>query len=191
MSDREEVLHKLLDGELGADALAEDAILAKLAERIYGEDFLENMGLSRGESKRALVDTLGEEEETDLLIEVIPSPQLPPPPLEPFEHPTSKPFSDLESDSGRFLLYSGSSILLLTILNLLGAFSFLGSSCVGSGCPSAGHTKLNWLSIHKLSSGWGWSPPISEGIIGIPDVILLVLGLLLVIRWLLVRFSTS
>ena len=46
MSDNLEKLERLLDGELGPEILEEDPVLAKLAERIYGDDFLENMGLS-------------------------------------------------------------------------------------------------------------------------------------------------
>ena len=66
MSDQLETLQKLLDGELGAEILEKDPVLAKLAERIYGEDFLETMGLSRGESKRALSESLSDDLDDDL-----------------------------------------------------------------------------------------------------------------------------
>jgi hypothetical protein len=175
MSDNSEKLKKLLDGELGPEALEEDPILAKLAERIYGEEFLEKMGLSRGESKRALSETLSDDDENDLLIEVIPPFESD---IEPFEAPTSSPTKSETSGMSKSGLVIGSTILIAGIANLFGLLSFLGNDCTGGGCPTDGHTRMNWVSLGHLENGWGWSPPVLEGSIGIPDITVLGIGII-------------
>ncbi len=42
----------LLDGKLSAEEIADDPVLASLAERIYGSDFLKDVGISRGSTVR-------------------------------------------------------------------------------------------------------------------------------------------
>lgn len=175
MSDNSEKLKKLLDGELGPDALGEDPILAKLAERIYGEEFLEKMGLSRGESKRALSESLSDEDENDLLIEVIPPFE---PDIEPFEPPTTTPVKSETTGISKAGLGLGSLILTAGVANLFGLLSFLGNDCTGGGCPSDGHTRINWASLGHLENGWGWSPPALEGIIGVPDMAVVGIGII-------------
>ena len=174
MSANSEKLKQLLDGELGPEALEEDPILAKLAERIYGEDFLEKMGLSRGESKRALSESLSDDEESDLLIEVIPSFDND---IEPFEPPTLAPEIIESSGMSKAGLGIGSIFLITGFANLLGLLSFLGNNCTGGGCPTDGHTRLNWVSLGHLDNGWGWSPPAFDGSIGIPDIAILGIGI--------------
>jgi hypothetical protein len=169
----------LLDGQLGPEILEKDPILAKLAERIYGEDFLETMGLSRGESKRALSETLSDDLEDDMLIEIIPTLDMD---LEPFDPPTL-PEPTIKKSSHKSLLLMGGGLLLMCILNLLGLLSFLGSSCSGGGCPANGNNKINWASIGNLDTGWGWSPSLLEGVIGIPDIILLIASVIILGYW--------
>jgi hypothetical protein len=178
MSDNSEKLKKLLDGELGPEALEEDPILAKLAERIYGEEFLENMGLSRGESKRALSETLSDDDGDDLLIEIIPPFESD---IEPFEAPTSSPIKSETSETSGMSksgLVIGLTILVAGLSNLFGLLSFLGNDCTGGGCPTDGHTRINWASIGHLETGWGWSPPVLDGCIGIPDITVLGIGII-------------
>ena len=79
MSDGSNRLKELLDGKLSAQEIAEDPVLASLAERIYGADFIEQIGISRGETKRALVDQFSEIDGDDLLIEDVPDLSLPMP----------------------------------------------------------------------------------------------------------------
>ena len=183
MSDQFEKLEQLLDGHLGPDILEKDPILAKLAERIYGEDFLEGMGLSRGESKRALSESLSDDLDDDILIEVIPGIDSD---VEPFEPPTMPDFP-IESSGGKSLLFMGSGVLLFTVLNLLGLLSFLGGSCSGGGCPANGNNKINWASIGNLDTGWGWSPTLLDGVIGIPDIFLLIVSVIILGYWYLKR----
>ncbi len=66
MGDDEGRLKELLDGNLSAEDLESDPMLTKLAERIYGEDFIEAMGLSRGDAQRALSESLSDDDEEDL-----------------------------------------------------------------------------------------------------------------------------
>ncbi|MDP7042605.1 MAG: hypothetical protein QF807_01125 [Candidatus Thalassarchaeaceae archaeon] len=179
ISDQSEKLEMLLDGQLGPEILEKDPILAKLAERIYGEDFLETMGLSRGESKRALSETLSDDLEDDMLIEIIPTLDMD---LEPFDPPTL-PEPTIKKSSHKSLLLMGGGLLLMCILNLLGLLSFLGSSCSGGGCPANGNNKINWASIGNLDTGWGWSPSLLEGVIGIPDIILLIASVIILGYW--------
>ena len=175
MSDNSEKLKKLLDGELGPDVLEEDPILAKLAERIYGEDFLENMGLSRGESKRALSESLSDDDENDLLIEVIPSFDSD---IEPFDAPTLAPLIPESGAMSKAGLGIGSIFLIAGVANMLGLLSFLGNNCTGGGCPTDGHTRMNWVSLGHLDNGWGWSPPALDGSMGIPDIAVLGIGII-------------
>ena len=60
MSDGSNRLKELLDGKLSPQEIADDPMLASLAERIYGADFIEHIGISRGETKRALADQFTE-----------------------------------------------------------------------------------------------------------------------------------
>ncbi len=175
MGDNSEELKKLLDGELSPDALEEDPILAKLAERIYGEEFLEKMGLSRGESKRALSESLSDDDGDDLLIEVIPPFESE---IEPFEAPTSLPSRPEKTGLSKLGLGIGFTILTAGVANLFGLLSFLGKGCTGGGCPVDGHTRMNWASLGQLSDGWGWSQPVLEGSIGIPDLGVIGIGII-------------
>lgn len=174
MSDDSDRLKQLLDGDLAAEILENDPILAKLAERIYGEDFLEKMGLSRGESKRALSESLTDEDE-ELMIEVIPSDDSPLD-LEPFAPPTAIVEVVQVPSKSKFKLVISMALSLLGTINLFGGLSFLGNSCTGGGCPSDGQTRLNWASLGNLDTGWGWSPSILEGSLGIPDIVILIVG---------------
>ena len=68
MSDGSNRLKELLDGKLSAQEIAEDPVLASLAERIYGADFIEQIGISRGETKRALVEQFSEIDGDDAIV---------------------------------------------------------------------------------------------------------------------------
>ena len=79
MSEDDSRLKELLDGKLSAQEIADDPVLASLAERIYGADFIEHIGISRGETKRALAEQFTEIDGDDLLIEEMPEIALPMP----------------------------------------------------------------------------------------------------------------
>ena len=69
MSEDDSRLKELLDGKLSPQQIADDPVLASLAERIYGSDFLDNVGISRGDTKRALAEQFSEIDGEDLLID--------------------------------------------------------------------------------------------------------------------------
>ena len=60
--------------------------------------------------------------------------------------------------------------LLAVIANMFGYLhSLVGSMCTNA-CANEGHTKMNLLEIYQLDSINGWSLPVTEGVIGIPDI---------------------
>ena len=177
MSDGSNRLKELLDGKLSAQEIAEDPVLASLAERIYGADFIEQIGISRGETKRALVDQFSEIDGDDLLIEDVPDLSLPMP-----EDMPENPIYDIDDDDvfdgkpllAKLQMVGGSVGIIGSLANLLYGFgNFMG------GCTEARHAscritermKLNWLDFHRTDSFDAWS---EVGSFGIPDGILIV-----------------
>ena len=175
MSDIQERLQKLLDGELDAAEVAEDPALASLADRLYGikikpvqpkklRDFDENVA-----SPSAPLPA------TDMMIEVIgdmalempplPTPELPLPSL----IPSSKDGSEKKSFGA--ISYASMLGLLAIIANMFGYLHTLVGSMCTNACSNEGHTKMNLLDIHRLDSINGWSLPVTEGVIGIPDIV--------------------
>ena len=77
--------------------------------------------------------------------------------------------------------------LFVVIMNIFGLFSYvLGGLCKSDTlCPSDGYTRINWLSIHKIDSGWGWSQSMLDMSIGIPDIAALIVGI--IVFWYLGR----
>ena len=51
--------------------------------------------------------------------------------------------------------------------------TLVGSMCTNA-CSNEGHTKMNLLEIYRLDSINGWSLPVTEGVVGIPDVVAVV-----------------
>ncbi len=175
MSEGDNRLKELLDGKLSPQEIADDPVLASLAERIYGADFINQIGLSRGETKRALADQFSEIDGEDLLIEEIPLDGLPLPEDMPPNPSYEVEFDDVSS--GSFLppipMIGGILGILAVIVNLFYGFgNFLG------GCTEAMHTtcrieprmKLNWLDFHRTDSFDAWS---EVGAFGIPDGVMI------------------
>ena len=179
MSDDDSRLKELLDGKLSAQEIADDPVLASLAERIYGADFLDNVGISRGETKRALVEQFSEIEGDDLLIVDLPEGGLPLP--MPEDMPPN-PSYDLDDEhsvgrtiSQKLRLISGSLGIIAVLVNLFYGFGNFLSGCdaaIHSTCTSS--MKLNWIDFFRMDEHIAWSP---TGEIGIPDVLLIVLCL--------------
>ena len=184
MSDIQERLQKLLDGELDAAEVAEDPALASLADRLYGIKItpvqpkkLRDFGDEAAAPSAPLPAT-------DMMIEVIgdvalehppaPNPDLPP--LAPMPAvPNSK-----ESKSFGTMSYLSILALLAVIANLFGFLHTLVGSLCTNACANEGHTKMNLLDVYRLDSLNGWSLPITEGVVGIPDVVA-ILGLLVMV----------
>jgi len=181
MSDIQERLQKLLDGELDAAEVAEDPALASLADRLYGIKITPVQPKKLRDFSEAAASPSAPLPATDMMIEVIgdvalehpPAPNADLPPLAPIPAaPNSK-----ETKSFGMMSYLSILGLLAVTANLFGYLhTFVGSLCTNA-CANEGHTKMNLLEIYRLDSLNGWSLPITEGVIGIPDVVA-ILGLL-------------
>ena len=180
MADDDNRLKELLDGNLSPEEIADDPVLASLAERIYGTDFLDRVGITRGETKRALVEQFSEIDGDDLLIDVMPDDgaMLPMPedmPPNPSLDLDAEVYADGRSMKHKLFLMSGLSGLIAILVNLFYGFGNILSGCaaeVHSTCSTS--MKLNWAEFHRMDEHIAWSP---TGSIGIPDVILVLICL--------------
>ena len=178
MSDIQERLQKLLDGELDAAEVAEDPALASLADRLYG------IKIQPGQPKK-LRDFEGQATApsaplpaTDMMIEVIGDVALEHPPAPSAELPPISPMpiaGDSENKKSFGLMSYASLLGLLTVLaNMFGYLHTLVGSMCTNACSNEGHTKMNLLEIYRLDSINGWSLPVTEGVVGIPDAVAVV-----------------
>ena len=177
-------LRRLLDGDVDHGDLAVNPMLASIAERAYGIS-VKPMEMSKPSQLSESTDEAGvpapsSANPLDLMVEVVEGgpaqiPQLGSglPPLAPMPARKSK-------------LFSGGLITLLAlqITNIFGLFGMLfGDICnepIGSAgtCPADGATKIVLLSIGQINTGWGWSEPIQNGVVGIPDIVAIVVLML-------------
>lgn len=176
MSVEGDRLRKLLDGELSPEELEQDPMLASLAERVYGEDFLDEMGVSRGDSKRALTEALQDEDDLEDLMIELPDDDLPE--FDPPTHPDSSP-GEGRGSKGLAGIIVGVLGLVLVVINL-----FYGLGNIIGGCSASIHTsctqnmKLNLLEFHRTADHIAWSP---TGVMGIPDIVGLSLMVTLIV----------
>jgi len=182
MSDIQERLQKLLDGELDAAEVAEDPALASLADRLYGIKITPVQPKKLRDFGEQAAAPSAPLPATDMMIEVIgdvalehppaPNPELPP--LTPIPAvPDSK-----QGKSFGMMSYLSILTLLAVVANLFGYLHTLVGSMCTNACANEGHSKMNLLELHRLDSLNGWSLPVTEGAIGIPDVVA-ILGLLI------------
>ena len=191
MSDAKDRLKKLLDGDLEASDIAEDASLVSLADRLYGikianvkpvkaRDFDEKSNSVLPDGEQQFGQT------SNLMVEVIGPSALPVPELPHLEMP------ELPNAKRRFSLLSIISFtgLVFVTLNLLGLFSSLfESACDLNTCRSDGQTRINLLDFYKFGESDGWSYSLltenmtgvggTSGGIGIPDIVAIVSLLLI------------
>ena len=191
MSDAKDRLKKLLDGDLEASDIAEDASLVSLADRLYGikianvkpvkaRDFDEKSNSLLPDGEQQFGQT------SNLMVEVIGPSALPVPELPHLEMP------ELPNAKRRFSLLSIISFtgLVFVTLNLLGSFSSLfESACDLNTCRSDGQTRINLLDFYKFGESDGWSYSLltenmtgiggTSGGIGIPDIVAIVSLLLI------------
>lgn len=184
MGENDSRLKELLDGKLSAEEIADDPVLASLAERIYGSDFLEQVGISRGSTKRALAEQFTEIDGDDLLIDVIPE-NGPPLPMPEDMPPVPTNVLEDEEEGGRSLigklqLLTGGIGLAAITTNLFYGFGNFLKTCGASVHSTCGENlKLNWLEFHRMSEHIAWSP---VGEIGIPDMGLAAFCLILIAK---------
>lgn len=175
MNDIQERLQKLLDGELDAVEVAEDPALASLADRLYGikikpvqpkklRDFEETTALPSAPLPA-----------TDMMIEVIGDVALDIPPAPAANLPLPSPLPEAKDSATKksfgAVSYVSMLALFAVVMNMFGYLhSLVGSMCTNA-CANEGHTKINLLDIYRLDSINGWSLPVTEGVIGIPDIV--------------------
>ena len=178
MSDIQERLQKLLDGELDAAEVAEDPALASLADRLYGIKIQSVQPKKLRDFEDQATAPSAPLPATDMMIEVIGDVALEHPPAPAAELPPIAPMpiaGDLKNKKSFGLMSYASLIGLLAVLaNMFGYLHTLVGSMCTNACSNEGHTKMNLLEIHQLDSINGWSLPVTEGVVGIPDVVALV-----------------
>ena len=186
MSDARDRLKKLLDGNLEAADIAEDASLVSLADRLYGIKIANvkpvkarDMGNQPAEESNQDAQQFGQT--SNMMVEVIESATLPMPELNHLAMP------DLPKPNRKFSIFSYLSMggIILALLNLFGLFSsLLEGTCEIPGCRSEGQTRINLMDVYKIGESDGWSYSVlTEGMsgvggttggIGIPDIIAII-----------------
>lgn len=178
MSDIQERLQKLLDGELDAAEVAEDPALASLADRLYGIKIQPVQPKKLRDFEDQTTAPSAPLPATDMMIEVIGDVALEHPPAPSAELPpiSPMPIAGDSKNKKSFGLMSYASLLgILTVLaNMFGYLHTLVGSMCTNACSNEGHTKMNLLEIYRLDSINGWSLPVTEGVVGIPDVVAVV-----------------
>lgn len=176
MSNAHDRLRKLLDGDLSPEELKSDPMLASLAERVYGEDFLDEMGVSRGDSKRALAEALQEEDDLEDLMIELPDDDLPE--FDPPTHPDSSA-GEVRRSKGLAGIIVGGLGLTLVVINILYGFGNIIGGCAASihvSCTE--NMKLNLLEFHRTADHIAWGP---TGGMGIPDILATILMVTLIV----------
>lgn len=175
MTSIEDRLQQLLDGELDAADLAEDPTLASLADRLYGikiqpvapkklRDFDEPALPSAPlPSTNMMIEVIG-----DVALEHPPAPS---PEIQLSGAPIPMPAIARKGKSFGAMSYLSIVGLSFVVANLFGLFSTLVGSACTKACSDEGNTKMNLMELYNLNSIDGWSQPLTEGIIGIPDIV--------------------
>jgi len=176
LSEQDDKLQRLLDGEIDEAEIAADPTLASLAERIFGLT-IEPITPTKPSQSTGL--PLLEQTATHFnpMIEVVPG--ITAPPLPSFSAKTELDDSNALGLGGK-LAIAGGVLFLVSILNLFGFFGLiLGSLCSEGICPDAGATRINWLSFYQITTGWGWGEPFPS--MGIPDYAAILGSLVMII----------
>ena len=175
MSDIQDRLQKLLDGELDAAEVAEDPALASLADRLYGIKIQPVQPKKLRDFEDQATAPSAPLPATDMMIEVIGDVALEHPPAPAAELPPISPMPILgdSKNNKSFGLMSYASLIgvLVVLANMFGYLHTLVGSMCTNACSNEGHTKINLLEIYRLDSINGWSLPVTEGVVGIPDVV--------------------
>ena len=177
MSDIQERLQRLLDGELDAAEVAEDPALASLADRLYGIKIKPVQPKKLRDFEDPVVPS-APLPATDMMIEVIGDVALEHPPAPAAGLPPIAPIPTEPVSNGKksFGLMSYLSILGLigVVINMFGFLHTLVGSMCTNACANEGHTKMNLMELYRLDSINGWSLPVTEGVVGIPDIVAII-----------------
>ncbi len=178
MSEGDSNLQKLLDGEFDAEQIASDPVLSSLAERIYGvtiEPITPTKGSqSSGEMTSVITEVAPP---TSLLVEVVEGQASPSANMDTGMPALPPVIGQQSSKKKSGLLFKLSGLgFLVGALNMGGVLGMaFGSVCKPVAgynvCPGEGANRINWLDIHNITNGQGWSEVYP---FGIPDYALIV-----------------
>ena len=175
MTSIQDRLQQLLDGELDAAELAEDPTLASLADRLYGIKIQPVQPKKMRDFDDPVLPS-APLPSTDMMIEVIGDVALEHLPAPTIGIPSSSeqmPLPQIPTKGKSFGMLSYLSItgLVFVVANMFGAFSKLVGSACTVACSEEGNTKMNLMEIYRLNSIDGWSKPVTEAVVGIPDIV--------------------
>jgi hypothetical protein len=177
LSDHDDKLQRLLDGEIDEAEIASDPTLSSLAERIFGLTIEPITPTKPSQSTGLPPLEQSTEPALNPMIEVVPG--IAPPTL-PTITTKIETGDGMKSSSGGKLMIAGGILLVVSLLNLFGVFGLLlGGICSGSICPDAGATRINWLSFYQITNGYGWGEPFPT--MGIPDYAAILGSLVLIL----------
>ena len=174
MTSIQERLQQLLDGDLDPADIADDPTLVSLADRIYGIKIAPVQPVKARDFPAGGSENITEvAPPTHMLVEVI-EPAAPPlQPIPTLENGALPPVPELPTTSSSPLRWAFTGAFIVSVLNLFGVFGMLfGGVCESDTlCPVDGYTRINWLSVHEINSGHGWSLTVLDGSYGIPDIV--------------------
>ncbi|MDE0857618.1 MAG: hypothetical protein OSA38_03525 [Candidatus Poseidoniaceae archaeon] len=185
MKSSRDRLQQLLDGDLSPEDIADDPALVSLADRLYGIKITPARPVKARDMTDAPVGVITEvAPPTDMLIEVIGDLAPAAPLIDPLALPPLLSAPPSKRHPGVYVAGLG---LLVVISNLFGLLSgLLGGNCLeGDLCPTTGSTRINWMDVQNLDTGYGWSLPLQDGGYGLPDivaVVVLTLALIMLLR---------
>ncbi len=176
MTDQDDKLQRLLDGQIDEAEIATDPVLASLAERIFGL-MIEPITPTKPSRSTGLppAEMAAENpQHVSAMVEVIPGAEPAPlPELPMIPTPVAEP-----EKKGKKLLLFGLLSTLVSAGNIFGLFGFLNSQCTAAKCTEEA-TRINWIDIHNIGNEMGWSMPFPE--MGIPDYVALVSSILVLL----------
>ena len=175
MTSIQDRLQQLLDGELDAADLAEDPTLASLADRLYGIKIQPIAPKKLRDFDEPALPS-APLPSTNMMIEVIGDVALEHPPAPSPEIPMNAAPIPMPAIAGKGKSFGAMSYLsifglVFVVANLFGVFSTLVGSACTKACSDEGNTKMNLMELYNLNSIDGWSQPVTELVIGIPDVV--------------------
>jgi len=173
-----ERLRRLLDGDIDAGQLANDGVLASIADRVYGIKVDPAIRPTKPRDALAIAQAAPESPEpaASMLVEVIPggapaapaAPMLDAPlPIDPSPLPPVVKPEPASSGRGSGGLMLGLLGLALVLVNMYWGLGNIVNTCSGHvSCLSS--LKLNWLEVYRTSDHIAWGP---TGVWGIPDMV--------------------
>ncbi|MGY8754234.1 MAG: hypothetical protein ACKVIR_00945 [Candidatus Poseidoniales archaeon] len=164
MSEKSEMIKRLLDGDIDEAEIAASPVLSSLAERIFGLT-IEPITPSKPSHDTSLpaLNTTSPDGVMPM-IEVVPGAQ---PIVMQLPDLPAIPELNKHSKGGKGLKIIAMISFVVSFLNIFGLLGFLTSLCTADACNGEA-TRINWLSFYNITNEQGWSLPFPE--YGLPDI---------------------